>query len=218
LHDEHHGNALVVTRCCRKSRPKHIEKIKWVAGFCGNNETVIGNPNKVMHYLITIDRRILIVILLILPLLGDVFIGNFTGNEIVQFVWISIIFVWYLSSGSMLAKKDRKNNKKISQLFTILVLTGLAFQTLDSFFQFNLNTYLHYGFIISYGVIYFWIIYFVTTKLIKLENYLGIKSDGFMTFIWVFVLPIGIWWIQPRVQKIMTSHVPSSMDILNSES
>lgn len=170
-----------------------------------------------MRFLINIDKRVILFFLLS-PIIIDFLFPSLRNNELIQLFWLLLILLWYMSAGFILMEKDFIDTFILNTFFKI----GICFLILNSIFQsifiLDLNNFFAYSNIaisILGAIFYLGVIYFITNKLIRLESQIGVKSDGVITFILILALPVGIWWIQPRMQKIWKAKIPSPMDIIN---
>ncbi|MBL4656516.1 MAG: hypothetical protein JKX73_00840 [Flavobacteriales bacterium] len=52
-------------------------------------------------------------------------------------------------------------------------------------------------------IAYLWSTILLCSIFVRLENSRSISNNGLITWALIYVLPIGIFWIQPRVEKIL---------------
>jgi len=156
-----------------------------------------------MKALLKLDRRF-ILFLLLLPIIWDLVLPDYKNNELVQLLWFVLIYLYQLGAGKALFDKiseERKGSYYAFQLVFVYLLFHVVYSDLTD--TIDLDNYIPYANaafsflgLIAYG----WGVHFISNRLIYLERKLNVRVDGLTTFVLIFVLPVGIWWIHPRMQ------------------
>jgi hypothetical protein len=160
----------------------------------------------IMKGLLKLDKRF-IIFLLFFPFIWDVLFRDYQNNELIQLLWFILIYLWQLGAGKELYKKSSEENTTAFYIFQF-ILFFLIFRIVyldiaDPDYFYNLFYYAHLTFTITLVLIYGWSVFFISKRLVKLEKIQNINSNLLITFMMIFVLPIGIWWIQPRIQSVI---------------
>jgi hypothetical protein len=159
---------------------------------------------------------IIFVIPYLLPLSLMYIIDHHYANVLIValLAWLYIIWLWTL--GINLNKKVSSDLRSKSGLFkcgliyAFLYLPFFATFMISGFTRrsnprlFDLITPLHFFAMVCmiYGLI------FVAKALVTAEKQEKAKADDYMgIFFMLWLLPIGIWWVQPRVNKLFKSYL-----------
>jgi hypothetical protein len=159
----------------------------------------------------------LIVIMPLLLLIFGFILGKATGIRMLSAFFglvaaITIVvsyYGWIFSAGIILNKLERPENKLNLSLFkSLFFLALILFIVVNPILKSTLAdesvifTRIN-GFIAFASFLY--CIYFVTKSLKSIEKDWNIKSHQlFLDFILIWILPIGIWTIQPRISRILS--------------
>lgn len=116
------------------------------------------------------------------------------------FPFISILFVyWAYNLGINLHRKcTRKNNFKKA----LFVFSLVAAYVIISFPQYLLKN-MSFGIWIFINLLYFYYVYFLSKILVSVEKNIDASIYEYGgTFFLFWVMPLGIFWLQPRIRKI----------------
>lgn len=157
---------------------------------------------------------LIVIIPFLLILLGGILSKT---TEIITFSTIAILgatltlmvtyYGWIFCAGVKLNKQVLSENKLNLSLFkSLFILALILFIVINPIIK---KTFVDDGLIITRinGLLAFisflYCIYFVTKSLRNIEKERNIKSGNiFLDFILIWILPIGIWTIQPRISRI----------------
>ncbi len=113
-------------------------------------------------------------------------------------VSIALVFWAYNLGNNLYRKYKKKNNIKN----TIFILSLLAVPIIIAFPQYILKN-IHGSMIIVINLLYFYCIYYLSKMLVSVENDIDASIYEYGgTFILFWVMPLGIFWLQPRIRKI----------------
>ena len=148
-----------------------------------------------------------------------IFTDDTTVGQIVQIVWFIIYFGWVYTIGIALHERLPDGHGinptyfKISFFYIIFYLSVITF-LFKGGYSINQDNYKEYGnsvwviiplhTYLMWSILYFF--YFAAKMLVSIieGKVVGIeKSIGY--FFAFFFFPIGVWYIQPKVQKIITT-------------
>ena len=137
----------------------------------------------------------------ILILIGLISIPDSIPNKVKK-LFFSFVFVfqiiWLYVLGTNLTLKLPSKHSMKSNLFRLLSVAAIILFYLWQYF----NVGHLFSFIFLNGS-FVYLVYFVSRSLVSAENQ---KLVGFYDYIGIFylvwMLPIGVWWLQPRILKI----------------
>lgn len=114
-----------------------------------------------------------------------------------------ILFGWFYMLGSALYKKlptDKGMNItffrfNLAIAFCYTVTSSLFFASVNKLFILPLHFYAMFG--------VFYSMYFISKSLTIIETNENVKADRYLgTFFMLWFFPVGIWWVQPRINNI----------------
>jgi hypothetical protein len=159
----------------------------------------------------------LIIIMPVLFIIIGVILLQITGIKAFGFIFPLLAtltmmlsyYGWIWSAGIAIHKQsipDRKRNLNtfklafVLALFFFLIVTPILKKVLSENSQFLIQL-IRLASLFSF----FYCIYFTAKGIQNIEKQKNIKSNSiFLDFILIWILPIGIWIIQPRINRILT--------------
>jgi hypothetical protein len=118
---------------------------------------------------------------------------------------------WYAILGYALHKTIEPKDRLRFSTFTMCLLSWLF--SLIAFQFFKVDTLIGFWFLFSAGVLIallllftlIYIVYFISKCLVIAEKRRRVVlGDYFGTILLYVIYPIGVWWLQPRVKKVLT--------------
>lgn len=159
-------------------------------------------------------------VMIILPVLFVLFgvvISKLTGimilSPLLSFFGVLIMMItyygWIWVAGTVTHQQGGQDNPLKLNVFRILFLLALLFLViLTPILRTSLKAedlFLADAVQLIAVVSFFYCIYFVSKSLRMIEEQRGLKSGYlFLDFFLIWILPIGIWVIQPRMNKVLS--------------
>lgn len=152
-----------------------------------------------MNLLIRCDRRLMFLILITPFILDRIF--NLS-TDFFNFIFFLPIGLWQFSAGKILFERAKNCSKGLFLLFQISIIF-IGVYSLIPLLNLDIPLLL-FGFSWIVALLsYLWCMNYITDLLQKMESTQGKNIDGLITFGLIFFLPLGIWWLQPRMQSII---------------
>jgi len=146
-----------------------------------------------------------------------IFTGDSTVGQVIQIAWFAIYLGWIYTIGTVSLDKLPEGHGvkstyfKVSFLFLIVYLTTITF-LFDGGYSINQDNYKAFGnsiwVIIPLHIYLMWsilyVFYFAAKMLMSTieGKVVGFdKAFGYFFAFWFF--PIGVWYIQPKAQKLI---------------
>ncbi len=166
-------------------------------------------------FLILFSPIILSMCLNIIKPIDDLILLNNIANILI-FVWAVFMCLWYYYVGVSLFRimtLEIKMNVKLFNLSIIFILLNNIFEFVKIFPSVNviisqlpessikIITYIYFIFAV-------YVFYFISKILVSIENNKEVKfSEYKKELLYTFILFIGIWFLQPRINKIFMNEV-----------
>ncbi|XWW44946.1 hypothetical protein JYG30_19740 [Fibrella sp. USSR17] len=147
----------------------------------------------------------LIVFLLFITVWTDLILPNpYKSSELVFWIFCLFVMGWYYFAYNALAESNSVEQFRIPFYVALFVLTlAMTLQTV-----FGVDT-AHIGEInISVWrlLCYIFLAFVITKLLLSAEGEVLISLKGITTFLLIFILPIGAWWIHQRIQRVVSGN------------
>jgi hypothetical protein len=117
-------------------------------------------------------------------------------------IMIMLVICWNIWTGVRLFGRRKGGNDLIYYLYLgVQIATG-------GFYLLNLTNFsappnLGSSIIFIMSIAYIWSTIQLTSLLIRSEKEKSISNNGLITWVLIYVLPFGVWWIQPRIEKLI---------------
>ncbi|MBO0948357.1 hypothetical protein [Fibrella forsythiae] len=144
----------------------------------------------------------LMAFMLFIPVWTDLILPDaYKSSELVFWIFCLLTLGWYYAAYNVLTVSSVCQTTQFKKPFyAVLLLLGLTI-TLQSWFAID-TTYMGGTNISVWRLLcYIFLAYTITKLLLSSESERVLSVNGLTTFLLVFVLPIGAWWIHQRVQK-----------------
>jgi hypothetical protein len=152
--------------------------------------------NNKICFFVTLPHWVLFLALIIPVLIGTV---NPFGNLLFGLV----VLAWLLLVRLALRAKIPDNIKKSERWFAFNIIYAFIFILIKTIFWVDISSYL-IPFYLAAVYSFFYVIYFVSKSLVVAEEKRLQSFDRYFgTFFLFWFSPIGIWFIQPRIRKIL---------------
>ncbi|MBO0935410.1 hypothetical protein J2I47_02505 [Fibrella sp. HMF5335] len=145
----------------------------------------------------------LIVFLLLITVWTDLILPDpYKSSELVFWLFSLLLFSWYFLAYRILNKTSSVDNQQAKIGFYIALLLLVIAITLQALLGFDTahigDTNVAIWRLLCYGFLAFT----VTRLLVSAEAGLLVSFKGLTTFLLVFLLPVGAWWIHQRIQRV----------------
>ena len=184
-----------------------------------NNQNNISNSLKSFERFFLQGRAIDLFLLLVGIFVGEIAIAGAAiffypklALVVISFVTLlslPIFFIWFNTLGTNLyLKLPSGNNIKIGLFKFNLIYFCIYFIsfTINSTFGGSINFGLLFLFHLCAMFSELYVLYFVSKLLVSVEKQQVAKfHEYFLTLLMILYFPIGIWFLQPRIQKIFSS-------------
>ncbi len=153
-----------------------------------------------MKFFLQISNKTVVFLLFFTVWTDMILPKQFKNSGLAFWIWTMFLLSWFYFAFKHLSSISDKNIKfKLSYNFALtwLVITsslrrGFGFNPIPIGY-FNLICYIYLAVIL-------------TIYLLRLEQNKKVNIKSIMTFLMVFILPIGAWWIHKRIQKVVLDH------------
>ncbi len=114
-----------------------------------------------------------------------------------------VILTWLLSVGLALQAKIPVSLANSTRWFKALLLYVFCYVTITKIFlDIEMSYIVPFHLLAVYGMLY--ALYFVSKSLVVAEEKQSLRFDRYIGTLFLFwFFPIGIWFVQPRVRKIL---------------
>lgn len=128
------------------------------------------------------------------------------GGSLIPFgisLFALVILIWLLSVGLALQEKLPYSLNISTRWFKFfLIYVFLYIVITDLFVDKELTYLIPFHLFAMYGI--FYALYFVSKSLVTVEEKQALRFDRYIGTLFLFwFFPIGIWFVQPRVRKIL---------------
>lgn len=138
-----------------------------------------------------------IVFLLFFTVWTDVILPMpYKNSNLAFWIWTMFIYCWYYFAFKHLYQIS-KANFKIKLLFNLSLIILIISTSL--YWGFGINITISY----FQSICYIYLATVITFFLLQKEKKEKINLDSILTFLLVFILPIGAWWIHKRIQNVV---------------
>lgn len=148
-----------------------------------------------------------IVFILFLTVWTDLILPKEYKNSDLAFgIWIVFLYAWFYFAFRHLSKFSQK--AYAMRVYYFIALGALLITAILKW-GFGIDT--DYFDLMNFGfwklICYLFLVFTISKTLLELEQTNGVNIHSISTFILVFILPIGAWWIHKRIQKIVLSQI-----------
>ena len=145
----------------------------------------------------------LVVFFLFISVWTDIILPNpYKSSELVFWLFCLFIFGWYYFAYNVLSETSSVMIERFKIPFYVALLILTLTMTLQSLFAIDTAHIGEVNISIWRFLCYGFLVFTITKLLLLSEGEILFSFKGITTFLLVFVLPVGAWWIHQRIQKV----------------